>query len=276
METKEKKFNASEAVEEIKNGNGYIIIPDFLTSEEVESVTRKLQSIQEKIDRKVGEPPSNDDSIRVWNLPHYDDLFVKLMQRDHRLIQILQGFFGSEFHCGSWTSNTLLPGTPCGNVHVDHPYRWNYRIKEGEKYTGPPLTIAEIQTIIMLDDFTAENGATWVVPGSQAKQEYPPETRLFFKQGKQMIGKAGSIFIAAGTIWHCSGENKTKENRACLLGQFLPRSVRPMEKWKDIANKMYTEAQKKRKKNPLLWQLVEPHPDPQEDVSAYFKVPYVG
>jgi len=245
-----------------------------LTAEEVAAVKRKLDSIQEKIDRKAGGQPSNDDSMRIWNLPNYDDLFVNIMQRDERLIQILQGFFGTDFHCGSFTSNTLLPGTPCGNVHVDHPYRWNYRIKDGETYTGPPLEIVEIQTIIMLDDFTAENGATWIVPGSQTKKCYPPEAKSFFQQGKQMIGKAGSIFIATGTIWHCSGENKTEQSRACLLGQYLPRSVRPMERWKDIANKMYLEAHKRRKKNPLLWQLVEPHPSPEEDVSAYFKVPF--
>ena len=106
----------------------------------------------------------------------------------------------------------------------------------------------------MLDDFTAENGATAVRPGTQVKSEYPWDSEDFHKHKVQAVGmcghwegiignittvfirnisisgKAGDVMFFAGLLQHCAMPNRAAEgSRTGVLIQMLPKFVRPME-----------------------------------------------
>ena len=100
----------------------------------------------------------------------------------------------------------------------------------------------------MLDDFTEENGATAVRPGTQVRAVYPEDGEEFKKHMRQprgMIGgflkgfcfnllsfkgKAGDVMFFTGLLQHCAMPNRAKEgSRTGLIIQFLPKFVRPME-----------------------------------------------
>ncbi len=77
---------------------------------------------------------------------------------------------------------------------------------------------AMINCMWAVDDFTAENGATVLVPGSHkwpreeslnlALNDLPPEKII------PGVMKKGSVLIYLGSLFHCGGHNKT-QNRRC-------------------------------------------------------------
>jgi hypothetical protein len=90
----------------------------------------------------------------------------------------------------------------------------------------------------MLDDFTEENGATLLLPGSHADRRLPSRVpgdasdadyRRFTEGSVAVTGRAGDMLFYRGQVWHSVGVNEARAPRAALLGQFLPFYVRPME-----------------------------------------------
>lgn len=66
-----------------------------------------------------------------------------------------------------------------------------------------------INTLIMLDDSTEENGATWLLEGSQNRADKPTEEE-FYKKAIRATGKKGDVLFFDGNIWHAAGANTTE------------------------------------------------------------------
>jgi len=75
-----------------------------------------------------------------------------------------------------------------------------------------------LNTLVMLDDFTADNGATYMLSGSHKRAEKPDEA-AFYAGAEQAVGPAGSILLFNSNVWHAGGANRTDSVR---------RSVTPM------------------------------------------------
>jgi ectoine hydroxylase-related dioxygenase (phytanoyl-CoA dioxygenase family) len=71
----------------------------------------------------------------------------------------------------------------------------------------------QCNTIWALTDFTAENGATRVVPGSH---RWPAEQRAEPEQICQAEMAAGSVLLYTGTVLHSGGENQSQQARLGL------------------------------------------------------------
>jgi len=69
--------------------------------------------------------------------------------------------------------------------------------------------------IVMLDDFTLDNGATHLLSRSHLKKDKPSDEE-FFSQADRAVGKSGSIVLWDSNIWHAAGENKTDAPRRSL------------------------------------------------------------
>lgn len=77
-----------------------------------------------------------------------------------------------------------------------------------------PLSIEpQFNTIWALTDFTAENGATRVVPGSQ---KWGWERHAEDDEICQAEMSKGSVLLYTGTVIHSGGENRTSESRMGL------------------------------------------------------------
>ena len=60
-----------------------------------------------------------------------------------------------------------------------------------------------INTLIMLDDSTEENGATWLLEGSQNRADKPTEEE-FYKKAIRATGKIGDVLFFDGNLWHAA------------------------------------------------------------------------
>jgi ectoine hydroxylase-related dioxygenase (phytanoyl-CoA dioxygenase family) len=89
-------------------------------------------------------------------------------------------------------------------------------------------------TVWLLDDFTLENGATRVVPGSHLWRQRPQDALADpmapHPQEVLVIGKAGSIAVMNSHTWHGGTANRTSAPRLAMHG-FYCRRDKPQQQY---------------------------------------------
>jgi hypothetical protein len=76
-----------------------------------------------------------------------------------------------------------------------------------------------VQLLVMLDDFTEENGATYFLNGSHRTDERPAD-EVFFRNAVRAVGPAGSIVMFDSNLWHAAGSNRSSNLRRALTLNF--------------------------------------------------------
>jgi ectoine hydroxylase-related dioxygenase (phytanoyl-CoA dioxygenase family) len=111
----------------------------------------------------------------------------------------------------------LLPGETAQGLHFDDGF-----------YRQPrPRPSIGISTIWAIDDFTADNGATQVIPGSHRwGTEVPAEDdpRIV-----DVVMPAGSVVVFHGTLWHRGGANRSDSWRLAISPQYCEPWARQQE-----------------------------------------------
>ena len=84
----------------------------------------------------------------------------------------------------------------------------------------------QFSTVWAITDFTKDNGATQIVPGSHKwdKTRAPMAEEI---ENAEM--SAGSVIIYTGSVMHGGGENKTSENRLGVFLHYAPNWLRQEE-----------------------------------------------
>jgi ectoine hydroxylase-related dioxygenase (phytanoyl-CoA dioxygenase family) len=83
-----------------------------------------------------------------------------------------------------------------------------------------------LNTMWALDDFTEENGATVIVPGSHGT---PPEDKPDDAAAIVASMPAGSVMFYVGTVWHGGGANRTDERRLGVILEYCASWLRAQE-----------------------------------------------
>jgi ectoine hydroxylase-related dioxygenase (phytanoyl-CoA dioxygenase family) len=78
-----------------------------------------------------------------------------------------------------------------------------------------PGFVTNMGLALALDDFTAENGATWFLPRSHTREDAPGQDE-FFAGARRFIAPAGSGFFFDAHLWHAGGENRTRAWRHAI------------------------------------------------------------
>ena len=103
----------------------------------------------------------------------------------------------------------LLPGETAQGLHTDDGF---YRIQRPRPAVG-------ISAIWAIDDFTAENGATQVIPGSHRWGSDGPSNDD--PTVVDVIMPAGSVVVFQGTLWHRGGANRSDRARLAVTPAVL-------------------------------------------------------
>ena len=84
----------------------------------------------------------------------------------------------------------------------------------------------QLSTVWAIDDFTKENGATQVVPGSHKwdRDREPKEDEICYAEMKK-----GSVFIYTGSVIHGGGANNSDKNRLGVFLHYAPSWLRQQE-----------------------------------------------
>jgi ectoine hydroxylase-related dioxygenase (phytanoyl-CoA dioxygenase family) len=174
--------------------DGSVVLPDLFSDEFVQTAKLKLE---EAIEKEVAYHNGTDfvDYGMVMMCSLYDDLFTELFENED-LMKYFNAILGEGCIVYAYTSSSMPPKSSnfSNRVHVDCP-----RIIPGY--------ITNMGAVILLDDFTEENGATWFLPGSQETKEMDPE--YFYNNALRLVEKAGSVWFFNARIWHAGGQNHT-------------------------------------------------------------------
>ena len=89
-----------------------------------------------------------------------------------------------------------------------------------------------VESLIMLDELTEENGATALVPG-QPEMGRPGRVSEAFEEKKvRLTGPPGTLVLFPAFMWHAGQENRSGAPRAVVLGCHVSKFVRPIEDWR--------------------------------------------
>jgi hypothetical protein len=109
-------------------------------------------------------------------------------------------------------------GAPGASTYV-------HRIHRDAKTYIPGFRL-KLNMLVMLDDFTADNGATQLLDGSHRLEEKPPE-EYFNENHRCITAAAGSIVLFNSYLWHRGGFNATNRRRVALTLAFSLPFVKP-------------------------------------------------
>lgn len=141
-----------------------------------------------------------------------------------KVLEVVAAMAGGEFYlannvCMMWCQ----PGAAAGRPHADWPL--------GQVPQPWPRFPMLVQTMWMLTDFTADNGATRVVPGSHLSGRPPDDDCV--DRDIAVTGARGSVLIWHGALWHRVGPNTSVDgHRMGANIAYIPWFVhRPPELW---------------------------------------------
>lgn len=196
---------------------GVARIEGALSTAEVHAVRSRLEEqAAAEAAAGIGHLEFDGANQRVWNLPSKGRVFRDLLRHEvARTLprHVLQG----DVLLSSHTANIAGPGGAAMVLHSDQGF--------APRSIELPLTV---NIMWMLVDFTEDNGATRLVPGShRATTEPPHDGSVATVAG---TGPAGTALVFDGRVWHGTGANTTThERRYGVLTYFCRPWMRPQE-----------------------------------------------
>jgi ectoine hydroxylase-related dioxygenase (phytanoyl-CoA dioxygenase family) len=127
------------------------------------------------------------------------------------LDEYIRAYFDGEYILNSYGALDNLPYSEQAYAHGQRFHR------DVRTYSGEFRLM--LNMLVMIDDFTLENGATKIVPGSHKDSERPSDEYLELNT-KRMIGKAGSILLFDSNLWHSAAPNMSNASRKALTPTF--------------------------------------------------------
>lgn len=187
---------------------GWVILEDALETEFTDQINHYLEEAYE-VRRQIQLANGIGDQTRgtLHHLVGRNDISLKFLARgycDEQIRSILDG---------NYILNSL--GAVI-NIKDNHPYVQNIH-RDIRSFTGDYKVM--VQMMVLLDDFTLENGATYFLSGSH-KQDVKPREDHFYVHADRAIAKKGSLVIFDSNLWHAAGNNTTDKVRRALTMAF--------------------------------------------------------
>lgn len=178
---------------------GYSVVRDAVDKAQAVDLRARLAKLVADQRNRATELTRVDDYM-VHNPMVLDSAFLDLLEHP-AIIEVLDEFLGDTSILYACTTSSMpAGGTNYSNrIHVDSP-----RVIPGY--------IAQIGVIVPLDDFTEENGATYMLPSS-FERTTPPTDEEFFANSERVLPRRGDLVVLQPRTWHLGGENRTAQDR---------------------------------------------------------------
>jgi ectoine hydroxylase-related dioxygenase (phytanoyl-CoA dioxygenase family) len=196
---------------------GYLVVKDAIPLELCDHLYQRLSAIAEfeSTSKKGGYFYGSGSMQRVYQLLGKDEIFRNLLL--HPICdQVMSHMFyrptyHDKYYLTSFHGNILQPGAEPQIWHVD------------ANVPDPlPTWIIRANSNFVIQDYTEENGATEIIPGSHKLLRKPnkAEAESHKFERLQMCAPKGSLVFWHGHLWHRSGSNYSSGNRAALLATY--------------------------------------------------------
>ena len=175
---------------------GFTVVPDFLDDARIETLRADLAPIFDEIGSRSTKD-FGQQTIHTHNLLAKTRAVDELLM-DETLLALIEAMLGPDFQISGVAAMRPAPGDRRQHMHRDDGH---YPIP----YPHEPLII---NTLVALDPFTVENGATEVVPRShQMTGKIDPEIPTVAVEMP-----VGGLLLWDGALWHRGGGNTTENS----------------------------------------------------------------
>lgn len=202
---------------------GWVVLPDAMGHDLLHRLrTRILALFDEEGDRAGAEFKTEEHARRLANLVDKGAEFRQAVALP-AVLEVVRHVLGPAIKLSSLNARSADPDTDVGQpLHVDMG-----ALPDASGYWV-------CNTIWMLDDFTADNGPTRMIPGSHRwgrrpqdsladpLQPHPDEVRL--------TGRAGGIAVMNAHVWHGGTANRSAAPRLAMHA-FYCRRDKPQQQY---------------------------------------------
>jgi len=203
MELIDPRFDLCRHIVELAE-QGYTIIPGILSGGQIETAKIALDRILAEEVAIGSDPETDTESHQVtFLLPGKDPLF-RAMPANPCLMAIMENVLGPDFVLAAFNGLIMKPQGKAQRLHMD----------QEDSVSDMAVTINALH---VLDDFTKENGATRLVPGSH-KSVWPRRGAMDERESDaiHICAPAGSVIAYNGGILHAGSANLTNQPRRAL------------------------------------------------------------
>lgn len=194
--------------------DGYAPLTGILSDRQLTTMRTRLADLLATEGERAGlEVHQEAGTDRLADLVNKDPVF-DVCFTDQRLLACVAHVLG-EFKLSSLNFRAALPGQGRQALHA-----------EGRPVTDP-ADFQVCNSIWLLDDFTADNGATRVVPGSHRSGRAPgdamPDVRAAHPEEVLLLAPAGTVVVFNSHLWHGGTLNRSPAPRRALHSYFTRR-----------------------------------------------------
>jgi ectoine hydroxylase-related dioxygenase (phytanoyl-CoA dioxygenase family) len=199
---------------EMLDRDGYAPLTGILTEHHLTLMRTRLAELLAAEGERAGlEVHQEAGTDRLSDLVNKDPVF-DVCFTDPRLLACVAHVLG-EFKLSSLNFRAARPGHGLQPLHT-----------EGGPVTDP-AGFQVCNSIWLLDDFTADNGATRVVPGShlsgRAPRDAMPDVRAAHAKEVLVLAPAGTVVVFNSHLWHGGTVNRSPAPRRALHSYFTRR-----------------------------------------------------
>ena len=202
--------------------DGYLVLADFMDADLLARLrTRVGQLFDEEGAAAGAEFKQEPGARRLANLVDKGDVFREVVALP-RLLEYIRGVLGPAIKLSSFNARSALPHGGAQPLHADMS-----AIADEQGYWV-------CNSVWMLDDYTADNGALRVVPGSHRRRQLPAQALAdpLADHPDQVLvtGRAGTVVVLNAHAWHAGTANRTDQPRTAVH-IFFCRRDRPQQQY---------------------------------------------
>jgi ectoine hydroxylase-related dioxygenase (phytanoyl-CoA dioxygenase family) len=204
----------SRALEAVRR-DGFCVIENVLDDAFLEATRAAMYRVQGAIERDVGkERLARAGELGVLRLMlKYDPHFLRFLEVPELLAAVDDNVSATAimhlqngFILPSFSSGTGTPDVFQNSYHRDFPRHLNGYV-------------ASVNVFFAIDEFRADNGATYFVPGTHQQAEIPAPEHCR-DRAVPATCPAGSMIVFDSTLWHAAGRNVSGRDRLAINHQF--------------------------------------------------------
>jgi ectoine hydroxylase-related dioxygenase (phytanoyl-CoA dioxygenase family) len=197
---------------------GFTVLENYMGEPMLATMRARVdQLLKEEGDAAGSEFKTEENARRLANLIDKGEVFREAIERQE-MLALVESVLGENFKLSSLNMRSANPQS--SSVQ---PFHIDMGLLPDEK------GYAVCNCVWMLDDFTLENGALRVIPGSHQWHKKPQEELAdpYAPHPQELLvtGRAGTVVVMNAHAWHGGTANRTDKERRALHSFFCRHDI---------------------------------------------------
>lgn len=196
---------------------GYAILEGAIE----EDLVAELEETLLRLEKDLGAVPAGNafegaHTVRIYNLLARARVFERIPVHA-AVLPLVERVLDDGCLVSSLSSIAIDPGETAQPIHADDQL----------VPIAKPHPAVVCNTMWALTDFTEENGATRIIPGSHLRDRSPSYGKPYDSIPAEM--KRGSVLVWHGSLWHGGGANRSDRRRTGIAMNYCAGYLRQQE-----------------------------------------------